>query len=242
MGGFRLQIGGTEIKGDTPDQTVKDALASVKRAATTAAEAFSSGDLEKFKSLAGQLILNNNLATLGAIKAAKEVFPNIPAESFEKVAGAGVLTFLASGDVTLTVYSVANEFLAIYPNLDSEDDEDLDPPVLSTAAPTARSTKSFTASCLKIWKKKKADGKVSIYAGFHVGPGTIFTDAGGNQFIWPDVDLRKDDIVDLTATDNLAPAAEPTVSRAKGLFTGKSKNSPGIGPNQVTLVLTFEEQ
>lgn len=239
MSGWTIRIGGTKIKGDTPDKTLKDAAKNLKRAAATAAEALATGDLDKFKELAGQLVLNNNLSTLGAVKAAKEVFPNIPKESFEKVVGAGVLTFISTGDLTLTVYSAADEFFAIYPKLFAEKRPTPEAPA-TTELPD-RPAKVFAANCLKIWKVAREDGRNLVYAGFHAGPATIFREKTGSEFLWPVVDLRAGDIVELTASDNLAPDAEHTVTKAKGIFSGNSENTPGIGTTQVTLILHFEE-
>lgn len=232
--GFRIKIGGLEIKGDTPDETLKKAVQRAQQTSVLALTALNSGNLEDYKRLVGNLVLDNNLATVGAKKAAQEIFPNIPAAKLEQVVGAGVITLFGTQDLTLTVLSVAQEYFAIYPSLDAEEHA---PPIATTIGVPTRPQKKYSATCLKLWKFSHPDGHADVWAGFNKTP--VLTDSNGNKMVWPAVDLLAGDIVEMTA--ELDPLAEEpyTVKSSGGTFTGTSRNTPGIGTDQVTLLIKF---
>jgi hypothetical protein len=239
--GWEIKIGGTRISGDSPDQAVKDAANQAVQTVQTVAEAVKTGNPEKVKEAVGELVLNNSLATLGAKQAAKEIFPELAPDQFERIVGAGVLTFVSSENVVLTVVSVADEFYAEY-NMATKPPP-AGPPKPVPAGQAARTAKTYSVECLSLSRWKRDNGEVELWAGFSEAP--VFVAEDGSKFTWPKVDIKEGDTVNISASTNDLPDTGTgknsfTVPAAKGLYKFPSSDTPGMGANQITKTLVFD--
>lgn len=233
--GISFNIGGYEIRSDSPEQFVREGYEHAKMTITTLAEAATSGNPEKFKELAGELVLNNNLTTIGAKQVAEDIFPHIPAESFERIVGTGVISYITSGgDPILVVIAVANQFYGEYQlSLEPPDSPFAGDPIIVAD----RLPKTFSLRCEKLQKIKFRNGTDGLLAGFVDLP--VFVDEEGVQFTWPTVDFRSGDLVHLSALHNDLPE-KGTISSGTGRFKFQGQDTPGLGARQINKIFYFE--
>lgn len=239
--GWSVTIAGTRISGDSPDETIKETAQQLAQTVQTVAEAVLTGDPEKVKQAAGMLVLNNNLSTLGARQAAEKIFPALAPDQFERIVGAGVISFVTTENVVLTVIAVAQQFYAEYPM--ATEPPPPGPPITALGSQAARAAKTYSVECLSLTRWNKPTGLVELWASFSKDP--IFVAEDGSKFTWPRVDIKKGDTVHITAlTNDVTDTGNGawTVPTATGLYKFASTDTPGLGENQITQTLVFDFQ
>ena len=153
----------------------------------TVIEAIASGDPKKIAEAVGATYLQST-GCIGCNYAAQKVFPQLSESQINLIAGEGLLTFLVTGEPVLVIVDMAqNTARQISLAAPPANGGPIPPP------PPARGVKQYTAGaeCIIIRGKE-------IYAGWKTPPVMIDT-ATGAQLTFPDVDLRKGDIVNVTS-------------------------------------------
>ena len=237
---FHLPFVG-EVKTKSPDEMIRDGAKNTLNNIGMIAEGIAKGEIDKIRAGAGGLVLDNNMATIGARKAAQELFPQIPDAKFSEVIGSGVVTFLATGNVYLTVISVAKEFYAEYELAGAPPAPG--PTTAGGGAPMgARAVKTFKVSCQQMYTWDNPNGGMEIWAGFSRAPRFKLED--GTWDTWPNVDIRPGDTVELKAKRNEFPNRDikdgQTVLIATGKYKRPAPDTPGVGQNQITQNLVLE--
>lgn len=238
--GWRIEVFGTEIKTKSPDQMVEDEAKQFAQNVVSLGAAVVSGDTERLKASLGNLVLEGNPTTIGVKKLAEELIPQIPPDKLAEVVGSGVIAFVLTGNPVLTVIAAAQEFYAEYELATRQ--QTAGPPMNDPTPFGERSQKSYKVECSKLFSWKNPESGLELWAGFHDAP--VFINPEGAEFVWPEVDIREDDLVEITAkTDhfpNRSPEDGKTLTSAKGKFKYPSSDSPGLGANQITQTLVFE--
>jgi hypothetical protein len=239
--GWEFRVGPVVVRPPDPVAVVQQVAEQVQQAAEAVVEAAATGNTEKLKEAVGDLILNNNLATTGARQAAEKIFPQLAPDQIERIVGSGVMTFVTTENVVLTVIAVAEQFYAEYPM--ATEPPPPGPPILAPAGQAARAAKTYNTECLSLTRWNKSTEVTELWASYAKDP--IFVAEDGANFTWPRVDIKKGDTVYITALTNDIPDVGTgafTVASGTGLYKFASSDTPGLGENQIIQTLVFDLQ
>jgi hypothetical protein len=188
---------------------------------------------------AQSLMLESGLSSDSTERLINRIFPFIVPDILLDILGSGIVTFdPESEQAILTVLSATDKFYAEY-NLSAVEIENAQDVDKTTPG------KGYWCKCQRLFKRSKKDGSVELWACFSENPVLVDQADWDKTYTWPNIQLRRADVVELLAERNELPHRDPafghTLASSFGVFKFPSSDTPGGASRQITQTIVFHQ-